>query len=172
MANVGIWCVHHMHSALDRAGKANASRFRYITHQQLTAIVGHELGNNNARWASGRVWVRMNCIPWGDHSVPKGQICIRSGRCTSTTASSGSWEHSLFLLKGFRCGKGGGGRWPCVSSVTTCYAGNGEMCPLHSASHANQKMHHCCQSKNLVEKTRDVERDNVYIMGVTTRPYC
>ena len=43
-----IWSVPHVYSALDRAGKATASGFRYITHQQLTANVSHELGNNNA----------------------------------------------------------------------------------------------------------------------------
>ena len=64
MAEV-IWSVHHMHSALDRAGKATATGFKYITHQQLTAIVGHELSKNNACWAAGTVWVRTNCIPRG-----------------------------------------------------------------------------------------------------------
>ena len=60
-----VWSVHHMHSMLDRAGKATPSGFRYITHQQLCSIVDHELSNNNACWALGRVWVPPNCIPMG-----------------------------------------------------------------------------------------------------------
>ena len=60
-----VWSVHHMHSALDRAGKATASGFRYITHDRLCSIIAHELENNNACWAAGRVWVRTNCIPIG-----------------------------------------------------------------------------------------------------------
>ena len=54
-----------MHSALDRAGKATVAGFKYITHQQLTAIVRHELSKSNVCWAAGTVWVRTNCIPMG-----------------------------------------------------------------------------------------------------------
>ena len=60
-----VWSIHHMHSALDRVGKATAAGFKYVTHQQLTAIVAHELSKNNACWAAGTVWVCTNCIPMG-----------------------------------------------------------------------------------------------------------
>ena len=60
-----VLSVHHMHSTLDRAGKASAYGFRYITHGQLCSIVQHELSKSNACWAAGNVWVRTNCIPMG-----------------------------------------------------------------------------------------------------------
>ena len=126
MAEV-IWSIHHMYSALDRAGKATASGFRYITHQQLTEIVSHELGNNDACWASGRVWVHMNCIPMGGpfsahgadmHSVWQAyqhrNLFRRLGALTVSPEG--------FPLRGSRCGRGGrasGEGWPCVSSGTT-----------------------------------------------------
>ena len=52
-----VWSIHHMHSALDGVGKARTAAVKYVTHQQLTAIVAREPSKNNACWAAGTVWV-------------------------------------------------------------------------------------------------------------------
>ena len=50
-----VWSVHHTHSRLDRAGKAASQGFRYVTHQELTAIVTQQLTANNGCFGAGRV---------------------------------------------------------------------------------------------------------------------
>ena len=60
-----IWSIHHMHAKMDRAGKASSQNFHYINHEDLVALVSHELGNNNGCYSSGALWVRTNCIPMG-----------------------------------------------------------------------------------------------------------
>ena len=41
------WSIHMTHKSLDRAGKANARDFSYITHDQLIALVEFDLTQNN-----------------------------------------------------------------------------------------------------------------------------
>ena len=58
-----VWSVNHTHKRLDRAGKANAKGFKWITHEELTNLVLFELEQNNRCQASGQVWCRDLCIP-------------------------------------------------------------------------------------------------------------
>ena len=88
-----VWSVHHMHSALDRVAKATAAGFKYVTHQQLTAIVGHELSKNNACWAAGTVWVRTNCIPMrGAVQRPRGGYSLSVAGVPTQKSVPPAWD--------------------------------------------------------------------------------
>ena len=71
-----VWSVHHMHSTLDRVGKASAYGFKYITHDQLCSIVKHELSKKKMHV---RHQEKSGCAliasPWEVLSVRKGLTC-------------------------------------------------------------------------------------------------
>ena len=54
--------IHKDHKTLDRAGKACAQRFRYVTHEDLIRPVEFDLTPNNRCTAAGQVWERDGCI--------------------------------------------------------------------------------------------------------------
>ena len=60
-----VWSLNHSHKRLDRAGKANASGFRWILHENLTDLELFELEQNGRCQACGQVWCRDLCIPMG-----------------------------------------------------------------------------------------------------------
>ena len=59
------WSIHKDHRRLDRAGKACAQGFRYVTHEDLIRLVEFDLTSNNRCTAAGQVWERDGCIPMG-----------------------------------------------------------------------------------------------------------
>ena len=58
------WSIHKDRK-LDRAGKACAKGFRYVTHEDLVRLVDFDLTSNNRCTAVGQVWERDGCIPIG-----------------------------------------------------------------------------------------------------------
>ena len=60
-----VWSIHATNRKYDRAGKATAKSFRYISHEDLEALVSFDLLQNNFCLASGRVWNRLHSIPMG-----------------------------------------------------------------------------------------------------------
>ena len=59
------WSIHKDHRRLDRAGKACAQGFKYVTHEDLIRLVDFDLTSNNRCTAAGQVWERDGCIPMG-----------------------------------------------------------------------------------------------------------
>ena len=60
-----VWSIHKESKALDRAGKACAKGFWYVSHSALEKTLAFELMENNMCVANGQVWKRLHCIPMG-----------------------------------------------------------------------------------------------------------
>ena len=67
-----IWSVHHAHPRLDRAGRATGHGFKFVSHEDLTAIIRQELTSNNGCYGVGNVWRRTNCILMGGSFSAQG----------------------------------------------------------------------------------------------------
>ena len=64
--------MRHTHSRLDGAGKANSQGFRFVSHEELSAIVKQELTQNSGCFSAGKVWSCTNCIPMGGSFSAEG----------------------------------------------------------------------------------------------------
>ena len=59
------WSIHKDSKMLDRAGRAKATKFWYITHAQMSDTITFEMHCNNFIRAVGGLWCRHGCIPMG-----------------------------------------------------------------------------------------------------------
>ena len=59
------WSASRDSKKLDRAGKANSTKFWFITHTQMTDTIQFEMENNNFIRAARNLWSRQGCIPKG-----------------------------------------------------------------------------------------------------------
>ena len=57
--------IHKDSKMLDRAGRAKATKFWYITHAQMSDTITFEMHCNNFITAVGGLWCRHGCIPMG-----------------------------------------------------------------------------------------------------------
>mmetsp|Transcript_95376 Transcript_95376/g.164591 ORF Transcript_95376/g.164591 Transcript_95376/m.164591 type:complete len:468 (-) Transcript_95376:63-1466(-) len=84
-----IWSVHRECSKMDRAGKAAAQSFHFVSHQKLMDSIRFDLTEQNSVYAVGKMWTRAGCIPTGGcfpapvadlHSVWRLKRAVRSLR--------------------------------------------------------------------------------------------
>ena len=59
------WSIHKDSKMLDKAGRAKATKFWYITHAQMSDTITFEMHCNNFIRAVGGLWCRHGCIPMG-----------------------------------------------------------------------------------------------------------
>ena len=50
---------------MDRAGRANSTKFWFLTHEQMTETIMFDMKYNNFIKAAGDLWCKLGCIPMG-----------------------------------------------------------------------------------------------------------
>ena len=99
------WSIHKDSKMLDRAGRAKATKFWYITHTQMSDTITFEMHCNNFIRAVGGLWCRHGCILMGGsfsaqaadlHNLWKvytnRQLLRRLGSLTVSEAGFPYWE--------------------------------------------------------------------------------
>ena len=59
------WSVHKESKKMERAGRANSTKFWFLTHEQMTHTIMFEMQHDNYIRATGGLWCRSGCIPMG-----------------------------------------------------------------------------------------------------------
>ena len=59
------WPVHKDSKKMDRAGRANSTKFWFLTHERMTDTIMFEMQHNNYIRAAGDLWCTSGCIPTG-----------------------------------------------------------------------------------------------------------
>ena len=61
-----IWSISRDSKKLDRVGRANSTKFWFITHARMTDdTIAFEMEHNNFFRAAGHLWCRQGCIAMG-----------------------------------------------------------------------------------------------------------
>ena len=116
-----IWSVNRDSKKLDKAGRANSTKFWFITRTQMTDTIQFEMDNNNFIAAAGKLWSIQGCIPMGGGGLSplKQRTYAACGPCTNHATSSTPLASSVFPLKASPFGTTPMAQLPCASSVTT-----------------------------------------------------